>query len=152
MTDTLEQLFIQFFNDLLDQQVDPQVTISDEQIEIDVQLDPNISGMVIGYKGEVLTSLQLVLALMAQKQLGEWRPVRVNVNDYRQQRMEALQNLAHNAADRAVSTGQPVALTHLSSYERRIVHSFLADNPQVSTHSEGEPPYRKLIITPLLSL
>lgn len=138
-----------FFNNLLDE--DPEITIdtTEEEIRVDLQLSPDHSGVVIGYRGEVLTAIQLVLSLMIQEDRESWLPVRVNVNNYREQRAEALENLAKNTAQRVLDTGQAMSLPNLTSYERRLIHNILSETDGVESYSEGEGNQRILIIAPV---
>jgi len=149
MKNQTDQLIAQFFSDLLG--YDPDIIIEHNENEISVQLnlDAQESGVVIGYRGEVLTSLQLILSLMVQPNYDIWFPVRLNVNDYRQQRNKALETLALNTASKALEFNKSIRLNNLSSYERRIIHSILSENDQIETHSEGEPQYRVLVVTPI---
>lgn len=145
MTDT-QQLINDFFYDLLGEEPDLEINITDQAVEVDLQIDPQMSGVVIGYRGEVLTAIQFILGLMVQNQLEEWLPVRLNINNYRQQRNQALDNLARNTARRVLETGQALSLPNLSSYERRQIHQVLGEIPGVVSYSEGEGRSRVLII------
>lgn len=144
-----KDLIIKFFEDILEEEPDIEIDINDEEIYIDLQLDPEHSGVVIGYRGEVLTAMQLILSMMLQKDRTAWVPVRVNVNNYREQRAEALENLAQNTADRVLSNNQALSLPNLSSYERRLIHNYLSEVDGVESYSEGEGIHRVLIIAPI---
>jgi spoIIIJ-associated protein len=144
----LQQTITSFFTDVLGQSPELQVNESPEEIEIHLTLDPSQSGAVIGYRGEVLSAIQLIISLIVQKHTGTWIPVRLDINDYRQLRAQAVETLAFNSAQKAIDTNQPVPLSNLSSYERRLVHTTLSDHPDVVTESQGEAPYRTLVISP----
>jgi len=135
----------EFFTTLLGYAPELEVETTDDAIIIQVDIDQQDSGLLIGHRGEVLSAIQLIFALI-QQQSGERLPVRLNINDYRQQRQVALENLAHNAASKVVSRGQAVSLTGLSSYERRLIHTTLSEHPDVVTYSEGEEPHRNLVV------
>jgi len=148
MDDTTKQLFTDFFTELLGFSPDLDISESEEQITLQLQLEPQHSGVLIGYQGETLNAIQLILSLVYQRAHDDWKPIRLNINDYRQKRQQSLEALAGNAAAKAVTEGVSVSLTGLTSYERRIVHAFLTDDPSVVTHSEGEDPHRYLIVSP----
>lgn len=148
MNTNTKQTITNLFSTLLGFTPDLAITEDDDQVYLDLKLEPQDSGVLIGYQGETLNALQLIVSLVYQRQEGVWKPIRLNINDYRQKKQLNLENQARNAAARAVAENQPVTLSGLSSYERRLVHSYLTDDPSVETHSEGEPPYRVLIISP----
>ena len=105
-------------------------------------------GLLIGRRGETLTSLQFVLNLILAKRLKKWSRVVVDVEGYRSRREATLSGLAKRMAYRVQQTGQPVALEAMPAGERRIIHLALADHPQVSTGSVGEGDHRKVVISP----
>jgi spoIIIJ-associated protein len=105
-------------------------------------------GLLIGRRGETLTSLQFVLNLILAKRLKKWARVVVDVEGYRARREETLSGLAQRVATRVHQTGQPVALEAMPAGERRIIHLALADHPHVSTGSVGEGDHRKVVISP----
>ena len=105
-------------------------------------------GLLIGRRGETLTSLQFVLNLILAKRLKKWARVVVDVEGYRARREETLSGLAQRVASRVHQTGQPVALEAMPAGERRIIHLALADHPHVSTGSVGEGDHRKVVISP----
>ena len=113
-----------------------------------VQIETAEEGMLIGYHGQTLSSLQLLLGMMMTKKLGEWKRLIVNIGDYRQKREEILKRMAMNAAQKAHFSGQPVVFSDLSPFERRVIHTILTDHADVETYSEGEGRERKLIIRP----
>jgi spoIIIJ-associated protein len=125
-------------------EVQPQA----DNITVQINLPEDQTGIYIGTHGDSLMSLQLVLGLMVSQRLGDWLPISVNVNDYRQKREEALTNLAENAAQKAISLNQEIIIPNLSSYERRIIHTHLQDNDKVVSESRGEGLNRQLFICP----
>ena len=104
--------------------------------------------LLIGRRGQALEALDLLVNLIAAHRQGRRVPVVVDVERYRERRVEVLQDVARRFADRARRTGRPVALKPMSAAERRIVHTTLAEDGSVSTHSEGEDPDRHVVITP----
>lgn len=106
----------------------------------------NIS-MLIGRRGETLDSVQYLTSLCVNRGRDEYLRVSLDTENYRAKREEALRKLAVRMANRARKTGKRVALEPMNPYERRILHSALQNDPDVTTHSEGEEPYRRVIIT-----
>lgn len=106
----------------------------------------NIS-MLIGRRGETLDSVQYLTSLCVNRGRDEYLRVSLDTENYRAKREEALRKLATRMANRARKTGKRVALEPMNPYERRILHSALQNDPDVTTHSEGEEPYRRVIIT-----
>ncbi len=103
---------------------------------------------LIGRRGQALEALDLLVNLIVAHQQGRRIPVVVDIERYRERRVETLQEMARRFADRVRRTGHPLALKPMSAAERRIVHTTLADDGSVATHSEGEDPERRVVITP----
>lgn len=120
----------------------------DEGEVIHVDIDCPDPGILIGYRGETISSLQLILSLIVYKKLGQWQRVVVNVGDYREKRKESLEKLALNTVQRVKFSGEEVVLPYLNAGERRIIHLTLADHPDVVTESRGEGRERRLVIKP----
>jgi len=113
-----------------------------------VQIDSGDSGYLIGYHGETIEALQLILSLMVYKQLGSWQKLVVDVGNYRRQREEQLKKLALNVAQKVKFSREPQPIADLSPRERRTVHLFLSNHPDVYTESEGEGQKRRLMVKP----
>ena len=128
--------------------LDAQVTVVPSDENFIVKITTPDTGLLIGYHGEVINSLQLILGVLVYRKLKEWVRIIVDVGDYREKREETLKRLAQEKAEEALSTGQPVSLPYLSPLERRIVHMALAENSQVSSVSEGEGKDRHIVIKP----
>jgi len=111
-----------------------------------VRLETSESGLLIGYHGETLQSLQLILNLILVKKSGEYLKVIIHVGDYREKRNAYLESLANQAAERVAQTGQEETLPPMSSFERRVVHLALSNNPSVKTESTGEKNERRIVI------
>jgi spoIIIJ-associated protein len=105
------------------------------------------TGLLIGRKGETLTSIQVALGILLKQKTDEWQRVVVNVGDYREKEEDYLRNLGLSAASRAKETGQPQSLYNLTPAQRRIVHMVLSEDPQVLTESEGEGTERHLVVS-----
>jgi spoIIIJ-associated protein len=106
------------------------------------------TGLLIGKKGETLSSIQTILGVLLKQKTGEWSKIVVNVGDYREKEEGYLKNLATSTADRAKETGNPQNLYNLKAWQRRIVHMALSEDKGITTESEGEGENRYLIIKP----
>ena len=115
--------------------------------EINIELSGDDMGVLIGKRGQTLDSLQYLTSLVVNKGTSESIRVKVDTEDYRKRRKETLENLAKNLAYKVKRTKKPVSLEPMNPYERRVIHSALQNDKYVSTHSEGEEPYRKVVIT-----
>lgn len=104
------------------------------------------TGLLIGKKGETLSSLQTVLGIMLKQKTGEWSRVVVNVGDYREKEEDYLKGLAESSAARAKETGEPQNLYNLKPWQRRIIHMYLSEDPDVVTESQGEGEERYLVV------
>lgn len=125
-----------------------EVVVQSEEEQINIQIESPEAAALIGFHGENLQAIQLVLSFMAHKALGEWTRVNVNVGDYRQKREEQLTKLALSLATKAKFSGETQAIPNLSASERRIVHLALTNHPDVISESEGEGRERTLTIKP----
>ena len=127
------------------------VPVSIETMETAEQLRMQMSGenmsLLIGRRGETLDALQYLTSLTVNRGREDYLRISIDTENYRAKREEALRKLAVRMAGRAKKTGKRVALEPMNPYERRILHSALQNDPDVTTHSEGEEPYRRVIIT-----
>ncbi|MDO4620145.1 MAG: RNA-binding cell elongation regulator Jag/EloR [Lachnospiraceae bacterium] len=105
-------------------------------------------GLLIGKRGQTLDSLQYLTSLVVNKTTDEYVRVKLDTEDYRSRRSDTLHNLARNIAYKVKKTHRPVALEPMNPYERRIIHSSLQNNKFVETYSEGEEPYRHVVVAP----
>lgn len=105
-------------------------------------------GILIGRRGQTLDSLQYITSLAVNRQGGEWMRINLDIGDYRAKREETLRSLAQRAAMKVESSGRRVALDPMNAAERRIVHQELQEFAGVTTQSEGQDPYRRVIILP----
>ncbi len=125
------------------------VTIEAEEKEEVVLFDlkGNDLGILIGRHGQTLDALQYLTNLAANKNAGEGRKrIVLDVEDYRKRREETLVRLAHRLANKVKRRNQRIVLEPMSRHERKIIHMALQDDPQIATYSEGEEPYRKIVI------
>ncbi len=131
----------------MDLEVDLRVSANKEEREISVELNGQDMGVLIGKRGQTLDSLQYLTSLVANKDTNEYIRVKVDTENYRERRKETLENLAKNISFKVKRTRKPVTLEPMNPYERRVIHSALQNDKFVSTHSEGEEPYRHVVVT-----
>ena len=128
--------------------VSGQSDVVDKDGILDVSLDTDDTGMVIGYHGEVLEALQLVLSLMVSKRVDRYVRVSLEVGDYKKNRTEYLEQLAQQVKERAIEEHREQVLSSLKSWERRVVHMALQNDDEVTSESMGEGKERVLIVRP----
>ena len=121
--------------------------VDEENRMIDVEFKGSEMGMLIGKRGQTLDSLQYLTNLAVNKQSDSYVKVKLDTEDYRKRRKETLENLARNIAYKVKRTKRPVSLEPMNPFERRVIHSALQNDKYVSTHSEGEEPYRHVVVT-----
>ena len=123
------------------------VKYDEDNKNLDVDLSGDEMGILIGKRGQTLDSIQYLLSLVVNKESEEYIIVKVDTEDYRKRRKETLENLAKNIAYKVKRTKRPVSLEPMNPYERRIIHSALQNDKYVTTHSEGEEPFRRVVVT-----
>jgi spoIIIJ-associated protein len=128
--------------------VEATMEITEDAEAISIVLETEDTGIVIGYHGETLEALQLILSLVLAKENGEFKRVSIEAGDYKKNRTEWLERLALDAKERALSQGKEVYLSELKSWERRVVHLLLQDDKEVTSESSGEGKDRVLVIKP----
>ena len=116
----------------------------DNSMEIDLSGDE--MGVLIGKRGQTLDSLQYLVSLVVNKKTENYIRVKVDTENYRQRRKETLENLAKNISYKVKRTKRPVSLEPMNPYERRIIHSALQNDKYVTTHSEGDEPFRHVVV------
>ena len=127
---------------------DVKVTsVVDEEGALSINMEGSNMGILIGKRGQTLDSLQYLTNRVANKMQDGYLRVKLDTEDYRRRRKETLENLAKNIAIKVKRTRKTVSLEPMNPYERRIIHSALQSDPAVSTHSEGEEPYRRVVVT-----
>ena len=115
--------------------------------EMNIDLSGDDMGVLIGKRGQTLDSLQYLVSLVVNKGNEDYIRVKVDTENYRERRKSTLENLAKNMAYKVKRTRRPLHLEPMNPYERRIIHSALQNDKFVTTHSEGEEPYRHVVIT-----
>ena len=126
-----------------------KLTISTDEdgvFHINLEIKDEDTGILIGYHGDTIAALQLIISLMLYKQTGTWNRLLIEIGDYREKRQQSLEKMAQTTAQRVKFSGEPIALFNLNPFERRIIHTFLTDHSDVVTQSEGEGRDRHLII------
>ena len=125
--------------------VDVKYNADDNEMNIDLSGDD--MGVLIGKRGQTLDSLQYLVSLVVNKGNEDYIRVKVDTENYRERRKSTLENLAKNMPYKVKRTRRPLHLEPMNPYERRIIHSALQNDKFVTTHSEGEEPYRHVVIT-----
>lgn len=123
-----------------------EVNYDQENSTVEVNIDGDEMGVLIGKRGQTLDSLQYLVSLVVNKNSENYIKVKLDTENYRERRKETLENLAKNIAYKVKRTRKPVSLEPMNPYERRIIHSALQNDKYVETYSEGEEPYRKVVI------
>lgn len=113
---------------------------------LDIDLSGDEMGVLIGKRGQTLDSLQYLVSLVVNKDVDDYIRVKIDTENYRQRRKETLENLAKNISYKVKRTRRPVSLEPMNPYERRIIHSALQNDKYVATHSEGEEPFRRVVV------
>ena len=124
-----------------------EVSFNEEEKVMDIELKRDDMGVLIGKRGQTLDSLQYLVSLVVNRDSDDYIRVKVDTENYRKRRKETLENLAKNIAYKVKRTKRSVSLEPMNPYERRIIHSALQNDKFVTTHSEGEEPFRHVVVT-----
>lgn len=135
----------EFIEKLPSKELSYEITEDGNVIKVDIKGED--TGYLIGYRGEVLNSIQTVLSNIASKSSKEKARVIVNIGGFREKREKDLQNLAVKIAGTVIKTKKSITLEPMSAYERKIIHTKLQENDKVKTFSVGEEPYRKVVVS-----
>ena len=131
----------------MDMAVVCDVKYDENEKTMDVDLSGDDMGVLIGKRGQTLDSIQYLLSLVINKNVEDYIRVKVDTENYRERRKETLENLAKNIAYKVKRTKRAVSLEPMNPYERRIIHSALQNDKYVTTHSEGEEPFRRVVVS-----
>ncbi len=148
---TLEDIVKDFLKDVfaaMNVEVVVNIDYNEEEKLMNIDLAGDDMGMLIGKRGQTLDSLQYLVSLVANKDTEDYVRVKVDTENYRERRKATLENLAKNMAHKVKRIRKSVSLEPMNPYERRIIHAALQDDKYVTTHSEGDEPYRRVVITP----
>jgi len=141
----VQEFLSNFLKKVSDKEYEYSVKIVDMVINVDINgID---SGFLIGHRGDVLNALQTILTSIANKESDSKIRVILDIENYRSKRKETLENLANKLAKTVLKTGKPITLEPMSAYERKIIHTKLQENKNITTHSIGEEPNRKIVIS-----
>lgn len=147
---SIDENVVEFLSSIFDamkMEVEILVAVNEEEHIIEVELKGDDMGILIGKRGQTLDSLQYLTNLAINKHSDEYYKVKIDTEDYRKRRKETLENLANNIAYKVKRTKRPVSLEPMNPFERRIIHSALQNDRYVTTHSEGDEPYRHVVVT-----
>ena len=127
--------------------VEGTVDISEENDTVKIDVSGPKMGMIIGYRGDTLDSIQYLISLVVNKDHEiNYKKVILDTENYRAKREETLKRVALKTARKVIKTGKPFKLEPMNPYERRIIHAALQNESKISTYSEGEDPYRKVVV------
>lgn len=138
-----------FLNDVfraMDLTVVVDVKYNEDESSMEIDLSGDEMGVLIGKRGQTLDSLQYLVSLVVNKNVENYIRVKVDTENYRQRRKETLENLAKNISYKVKRTKRPVSLEPMNPYERRIIHSALQNDKYVTTYSEGDEPFRHVVV------
>ena len=147
---SIDENVVEFLSSIFDamkMEVEILVAVNEEEHIIEVELKGDDMGILIGKRGQTLDSLQYLTNLAVNKNAESFVKVKIDTEDYRKRRRETLENLAKNIAYKVKRTKRPVSLEPMNPFERRIIHSALQNDRYVTTHSEGDEPYRHVVVT-----
>ncbi len=149
--DTMYKVASEFLKnvfDAMDMAVEIKTNYIPDNACLEIELSGDDMGILIGKRGQTLDSLQYLTSLVLNKKHKEYIRVKLDTEDYRRRRKETLENLAKNIANKVKKTKKTVVLEPMNPYERRIIHSALQPNKDVETYSEGNEPYRQIVVAP----
>lgn len=149
---SLEDVAMDFLSQIFETMnipVDLNASYNEEERELSINMEGQDMGVLIGKRGQTLDSLQYLVSLVVNKNREDDGHIRVKLDteNYRERRKDTLETLAKNIAYKVKRTRRPVALEPMNPYERRIIHSALQNNKYVETYSEGNEPYRHVVVT-----
>ncbi len=127
-------------------QVEVIMNYEEEESTIHIELKGDEMGLLIGKRGQTLDSIQYLTSLVANKNREKYVKIKVDTENYRERRKQTIENLAKNIASKVKKTRKPAYLEPMNPYERRIIHAVLQNDKYVETYSEGEEPFRKVVV------
>lgn len=146
---SIDEVARTFLNDVfkaMKMEVEVIINVDEANRLIDIELKGDNMGLLIGKRGQTLDSLQQLTNLAVNKKSDSYYRVKLDTEDYRKRRRDTLENLAKNIAYKVKRTKRPVSLEPMNPFERRVIHSTLQNDRYVTTHSEGEEPYRHVVV------
>ena len=148
--ESVQEIVTNFLNKLfscMGIEVELVIEYKEEEGEMDIELKGEDMGILIGKRGQTLDSIQYLTSLVANKDLEDYVKIKMDTENYRQRRKETIENLAKNIAGKVKKTRKPMHLEPMNPYERRIIHAVLQNDKYIETYSEGEEPFRKVVVT-----
>ncbi|MGC6177884.1 RNA-binding cell elongation regulator Jag/EloR [Lacrimispora sp. 38-1] len=148
--ETLEDMAMTFLSDVfgaMNISVSMEAAFDEGERELSINMSGDDMGILIGKRGQTLDSLQYLVSLVVNKESEEYIRVKLDTENYRERRKETLETLAKNIAYKVKRTRRPVSLEPMNPYERRIIHSALQNDKFVVTRSDGEEPFRHVVIS-----
>lgn len=147
MNNRPNELAEKFLKELFEKMnIDVNIVTKYDKNVLTIDIEGKDAGIIIGKRGHTLDSFQYLTSLVVNKNRENYIRIIINAENYRQKREKTLINLAKRLADKVQNTGRSVRLEPMNPYERRIIHAALQDNKNIVTRSEGEDPYRRIII------
>ena len=148
--ESVQEIVTNFLNKLfscMGIEVELVIEYKEEEGEMDIELKGEDMGLLIGKRGQTLDSIQYLTSLVANKDLEDYVKIKMDTENYRQRRKETIENLAKNIAGKVKKTRKPMHLEPMNPYERRVIHAVLQNDKYIETYSEGEEPFRKVVVT-----
>lgn len=148
--DSPEDIALEFLEDIfkaMEMKVNIAAVYNDEEKALDVTIEGDNMGLLIGKRGQTLDSLQYLTSIVVNKSSEDYIRVKVDTEQYRERRKATLEKLARNIAAKVKRTRRPVSLEPMNPYERRIIHFALQNEKYIVTRSEGEEPYRYVVVS-----
>lgn len=146
ISNTAKAFLVEVF-DAMNLKVDYNIVFSDRDNSLLIELSGDHMGIIIGKRGQTLDSLQYLVNLVVNKKSETYIRIKLDTEDYRRRRKETLENLAKNIAHKVKRSGKPVTLEAMNPYERRTIHYALQKDRFVTTYSEGDEPFRHVVVT-----
>ena len=146
---SIEDVARTFLSDVfgaMNMEVEIIINVDESDRMMDIELKGDNMGLLIGKRGQTLDSLQQLTNLAVNKKSDSYYRVKLDTENYRKRRKDTLENLAKNIAYKVKRTKRPVSLEPMNPFERRVIHSALQNDRYVTTHSEGEEPYRQVVV------
>ena len=145
--ESVEDKVRNFLADLFEKmEIEVDLDYKEEDGVIDIELKGNEMGLLIGKRGQTLDSIQFLTSLVANNNREDYVKIKMDTENYRERRRQTIENLAKNIANKVKKTRKPAYLEPMNPYERRIIHAVLQNDKYVETYSEGEEPFRKVVV------
>ena len=130
----------------MDMPAEPEITVDEEEKVYNINLTGEDTDDLIGKRGQTLDALQYLISIVANKNTEEYYRVKLDTKNFRERRQKTLENLAKNVASKVKKTRRKVVLDPMNPYERRVIHSYLQNEKNITTKSEGEEPNRRVVV------